>query len=50
VVEICGMCGSITIAGIYEFRDISTLIPLEDDDNENEYIFDINNDYLEDEE
>lgn len=47
VVEICGVCGSITIAGIYEFRDVSTLISLDDEDeNENEYIFDINNDFF----
>lgn len=47
-VEVCGVCGAITIAGIYEFRDISTLIPL-DDENENEYIFDLNNDFFDEE-
>lgn len=34
-VEICGVCGSITVSGIYEFKDPSTVNYLSDgDDNE----------------
>lgn len=34
-VEICGLCGAITVAGIYEFKDPSTVNYLSDgDDNE----------------
>ena len=49
VVEVCGLCGGITVAGIYEFRDLSTLIKLDEDEEENKYIFDINNDYFDEE-
>lgn len=34
-VDICGVCGSITVSGIYEFKDPSTVNYLSDgDDNE----------------
>lgn len=47
-VEVCGLCGAITIAGIYEFRSIDSLISLEDDNNE--YVFDLNDEYSEEDE
>jgi hypothetical protein len=49
-VEVCGVCGSITISGIYEFRDTNTLL-LSDENEDNCYLFDLHEDYsFEDEE
>lgn len=38
-VEICAECGSITISGIYELRNPSTLLYLNDMDNESDSEF-----------